>query len=121
MPTTITAQSGAVFHQETRITVGGCGVRILSHRVRGHKLILRLRTLVAGRTRIAGKRLKTVTRSYGAAKTFTVEIPLSRAGLRALRRHGHFEVAVHVAFVPKQPGLPKSTASTMAKFRRHPT
>jgi len=121
MPTTITAQSGAVFKQETRISVGGCGVRILSHRVRGHELILRLRTLVAGRTRIAGKRLKTVTRSYGAAKTFTVKIPLSRAGLRALRRHEHFKVAVHVTFVPKQPGLPKSTASTMAKFRRHRT
>ncbi len=119
MPTTITAQSGAVFHQETRITVGGCGVRILSHRVRGHKLILRLRTLVAGRTRIAGKRLKTVTRSYGAAKTFTVEIPLSRAGLRALRRHEHFKVVAHVTFAPRQPGLPKSTASTTAKFRRH--
>jgi hypothetical protein len=118
MPTTITAQSGATFKQETRITVGGCGVRILSSRVRGHTLILRLRTLVAGRATIKGKNLKTVTRSYPKAKTFTVKIPLSRAGLSSLRRHKHFKVAVRVTFAPKQAGLPKSSASTTAKFRR---
>jgi len=119
MPTTITAQSGAVLRQSTRITVGGCGVRILSHRVRGHELILRLRTLVAGRTTVTGKHLKTRKRSYAKAKTFTVKIPLSRSGLRALRRHKRLKLAVHVTFVPKQPGLPKSKASTTARFPGH--
>ncbi len=118
MPTTITAQSGAQIKQETRIAVGGCGVRILSHRVHRHTLILRLRTLVAGRTTIEGKYLKTVTKTFATVKTFTVKIPLSRAGLSALRRHKHFKVTVHVTFVPKPRGLAKSSASTTAKFKR---
>ena len=118
MPTTITAQSGAQIKQETSIAVGGCGVRILSHRVHRHTLILRLRTLVAGRTTIEGKYLKTVTKTFATAKTFTVKIPLSRAGLSALRRHKHFKVTVHVTFVPKPRGLAKSSASTTAKFKR---
>lgn len=118
MPTTITAQSGAVLKQNTRITVGGCGVRILSHRVRGHTLILRLRTLVAGRATIGGRYLPTTHRAYATAKTFTVKLPLAPSGLRALRRHKHIKVAIHIAFLPKQSGLARSSASTTARFVR---
>jgi hypothetical protein len=117
-PTTIAAQSGAQVQQSTRISVGGCGVRILSARARGHTLILRVRTLVAGRTVASGKDLRTVRRSYRKAQTFTVKLPLSRAGVRALRRHKHVSLRVHVAFTPSQRGLARSSASTLAKFRR---
>ncbi len=118
MPTTITAQSGAQVKQDTRISVGGCGVRILSHRVRGHRLLLRLRTLVAGRVTIRGRDLRSLSRSFAKAKTFTVEVPLSRAGLQALRSHRQVRVGVHVTFTPRQHGLGGSSASTTAKFRR---
>jgi hypothetical protein len=118
MPTTITAQNGAQIKQATRITVGGCGVRILSRRVHGHTLILRLRTLVGGRTTITGKDLRSVAKTYATAKTFTVEIPLARSGLRSLHRHRHIQLTIHVTFVPKQRGLAKSSAATTVKFKR---
>ncbi len=118
MGTTITAQSGAVVKQNTRISVAGCGIRILSRRVRGHRLILRLRTLVAGRVTVRGKDLRSLRRSFAKAKTFTVEVPLSRAGLQALGRHRRLRVSVDVAFTPRQRGLATSSASTAATFRR---
>ena len=118
MPTIITAQSGAQVKQSTRISVSGCGVRILSHRVRGHKLILRIRTLAAGRVSVKGKDLRTVvSRRLKKASTITLKIPLSRAGLRALHRHRRLMVRARVTFVPKQRGAPRSAASASARFR----
>ncbi len=117
-PTAIVGQNGAKLDQSTRISVGGCGVRILSKHVHAHTLVLRLRTLVAGRTSVSGKDLRTVHRSFRSAKTFTVAIPLSRAGLRALRHHKRLNVNARVAFRPSSPGLAGSKASTSARFRR---
>ncbi len=118
MPTVITAQSGAKLEQSTRISVGGCGVRILSRRVRGHRLLLRVRTLVAGRVSVKGKDLRTVSRRLSKAATVTLTIPLTRGGLKALRRHRRLKVRVGVAFVPKQRGLARSSASAAVTFRR---
>ena len=116
-PTAILAQSGARIDQSTRISVGGCGVRVLGQHVRGHTLVLRLRTLVAGLTSVTGKDLRTAHRSYRSAETFTVSLPLSRAGVRALGRHKRLSLDVRVAFKPSSAGLEGSTASTLAKFR----
>ena len=44
-----------VVKQNTRISVSGCGVRILSHRVVGHKLILKVRTLGGGAHNVEGQ------------------------------------------------------------------
>ena len=49
MPTTITAQSGAVIKQNTKIAVSGCGVKVTSHKVSGHTAILTVQVPAAGR------------------------------------------------------------------------
>lgn len=124
MPTTITAQNGAVIKQNTRISVAGCKrhrarLRILSHRVRRHRVILTLRVPSAGRLVVGGHDLRTVHRRVGKARRLRVSVPLSRAGLRALRRahrhHHHLKLRVRARFVPKKGRA--SRASAVVRFR----
>ncbi len=100
MPTTITAQNGKVTKQNTRISVSGCPVAILSHRVSGHRAIITVKAPAAGRVSGGGSKLKTVYKRPGKAQKVTLEVPLSSAGLRALAR-GPLVVRVRVGFIPK--------------------
>lgn len=122
MPTTLTAQSGTVIKQNTRISVSGCGVRVLSKRVVKHKLIIRVRTLGGGLITIKGKGLPTVRRRVAKSASVKFTIPLSRGGLRLLRKHPHrpLTVSVHVGFQPAKKGAAGSAADTTAKFK-HPS
>jgi hypothetical protein len=120
MPTTITAQNGIVFKQSTPVRVSGCGVRIVHHRVRHHKLVLTVQTFGAGRVTIAGRNLHRVRRTVRTASTFTVRIPLTPKGaaaLRAHRRHG-LRIRVRVSFVAAQKAEGNSSASAVVTFRR---
>jgi hypothetical protein len=122
MPTTITAQSGAQVKQNTRISVSSCGVRILSHRVVKHKLIIKVRTLGAGLITLKGIGLPTVSRRVSKSATVTFKLALTRGGLKALsrahRRHRKLKISVHVAFTPKQKGQFGSAAATTVTFKR---
>jgi hypothetical protein len=122
MPTTITAQSGAVVKQSTRISVAGCGVRILSHRVVGHKLIIKVRTLGAGLIKLKGTGLPTVSRRVSKSSTVTFKLSLTRGGLKSLskarRRHRKLKISVRVAFTPKQKGQFGSAAAATVTFKR---
>jgi hypothetical protein len=123
MPTTITAQNGAVVAQKTRISVSGCRraprLRILSHRVRGHRVRLVLHVPAAGRLRVGGADLKTVSRRVGRVGNVRVSVGLSRAGLRALarahRHRRHLKVRVRVRFAPSSGHA--SAASVTVRFR----
>jgi hypothetical protein len=122
MPTTITAQSGAQIKQSTRISVSGCGVRILSHRVVGHKLIIKVRTLGAGLIKLKGTGLPTVSRRVSKSSTVTFKLSLTRGGLKALskahRSHRKLKISVRVAFTPKQKGQFGSAAAATVTFKR---
>lgn len=117
MPTIITAQSGAQIRQNTRISAPGCGVKILSRRVRRGRLFVKIRTLSAGRVSLGGKDLKTVRRRLRKASTFTLVTSLSAAGRRALGRRRRLSVRARVVFTPAQRGAPGSTATTGARLR----
>jgi hypothetical protein len=119
MPTTITAQSGKVFKQETRIAVSGCGVRILSHHVAKKKLVIKVRTLGGGLITVTGKGLRKTTRRVAKSSTVTFKIPLTKSGTRALRKHPHkaLSVSVRVAFKPSAKGSTASAALATAKFK----
>jgi hypothetical protein len=118
MPTTITAQSGAVIRQNTTIAVGGCGVRIVRRRVVHHKLLLTIQTMSAGKVTAGGRDLGSVSKRFGRAVLTTLRIPLSRGGLRTLSRHRRLRLSVRVAFVPSKRGAQTSTASTSLTLRR---
>jgi hypothetical protein len=114
MPTTLTGQNGVVVKQSTRIKVNGC-LKIVAHRVRGHELTLTVKTAVAGALRVGGGKLESVSRRLRKARKVTVTVPLSPAGLKALKAHKPLNLSVAVRLT-----VSKSTiynASTKARFR----
>jgi hypothetical protein len=121
MPTTITAQSGAQVKQNTRISVSDCGVRILSHRVVKHKLVIKVRTLGAGLIKLKGNGLRSASRRVSKSATVTFKLALTRGGRKRLskahRSHRKLKISVHVAFTPKQKGQFGSAASATATFK----
>ena len=112
LPTSIVAQNGAQFKQNTVISVTGCPVRIVRRRVSGNTAILTVQTYEAGRLSAAGTSLSRVSRRLGKAASTVLRVPLSRKGRR---RHRPFRTRVRVGFVPSNRG-PHSTASTLVRF-----
>jgi hypothetical protein len=118
MPTTITAQNGKVIKQNTKVAVGDCPITVLSHRIRGHRAIIKAKVFSAGRITASGKDLSTRLKRPGKAKVVTIEVPLSSAGLRALARHRHgLKLHVRLGFAPKATKIPKSSASVTLVFK----
>jgi hypothetical protein len=95
MPTTITAQNGKVIKQNTKISVSGCPVTIVSRRVSGNNAIVTVRVPAAGRLSGSGSHLKTVYRHPGKGENVTLSIPLT-SGTRPLA------VSVRIGFIPKK-------------------
>lgn len=116
MPTVITAQNGAVIKQNTRIHVSGCGVQVLGHRVRGHKVVLKLQAFSAGRLVIGGRGLHTLRRNVRKAGRFTVTVALSSAGLRMLAHHHPLTVPIRLSFSPHKGH--RTVTRVKVRFRR---
>jgi hypothetical protein len=113
MPTTITAQNGKVFKQNTKIAVSGCGVQIVGHKVIGRTVYLTVRTFTGGRISGGGAFLSTVFKRVSrATNATTLKVPLSAAG----RRHRPLTTRVRVGFVPSN-HTAHSTASVRVRFR----
>jgi len=118
IPTTIDAQSGAQLVQKTKLSVTSCPVQIVSHKVVGHKLVVKVKTFAAGRLSLKGKNLKAPRyKTLAKAKTATFTIPLSRKGLAALAKHRKLKIKVRVGFVPKTKTEGVSSASVAVKFK----
>ncbi len=116
MPTTITAQNGWLIKQSTRISVGDCPITVLAHRVRGHQAIVTVKVPTAGRVRGAGSKLQTRYKRARKAEDMRLEVPLSRAGLRALASHRRLALRLQLGFVPQAKG-PRSSASVIVVFK----
>jgi len=112
MPTTLTAQSGAQIRQNTSIAVSGCLLRIVRSRLVHHTLLVTVQALAAGRLSAAGGNLRTVRKRLARPLTTTLRVPLTRAGLQALRRHRKVKLTVQVTLVPKQRGQQTARTST---------
>jgi hypothetical protein len=116
MPTTITAQSGAVIKQNTKIAVSGCGVKVLSHKVSGKTAIVTVQAPAAGRVSGSGSNLKTTYKHPSKTQKVTLKVPLSSSGARALSSSHRLKVKLRVGFIPKQKG-PTSVAFVTVTFR----
>ncbi|MEA2334659.1 MAG: hypothetical protein QOG40_1149, partial [Solirubrobacteraceae bacterium] len=85
MPTTITAQSGAVIKQNTNVAVAGCTggkgkarIKILSKKIVHNKLVLRVQTFAPGRVSLKARGfLRTTFKRLAKAGQFTIKAPLS--------------------------------------------
>jgi hypothetical protein len=119
MPTTIAAQNGLQIKQNTPISVLRCGVQILSHRLRGNDLVVRLRTFAAGRVSLGGKDLHTVYVKLKGARTITIKVPISHAGLARLAHHRRkLSIRLRAGFVPALRTDGSVTTFTTFKLRR---
>ncbi|MGH2833225.1 MAG: hypothetical protein ACRDK2_10670, partial [Solirubrobacteraceae bacterium] len=100
MPTTIVAQSGAKIARKTKISVSGCGVQILSAKVKGHRAILRVRVPAAGRLSGGGGDLRHLARKIRKAGVLTLKLGLSTRGLAQLSQKGKLKLRMRLSFKP---------------------
>jgi hypothetical protein len=128
MPTTITAQSGAVIKQSTNIAVAGCTggkgktrIKILSAKVKHDKLVLRVQIFAPGRVSVKNRNLRTKFRKFAKAGKFTIKVPLSRKGVKGQRLH-RLRFKARVGFLPKSKAESVSVAFARVGFehkRKH--
>jgi hypothetical protein len=128
MPTTLTAQSGAVIKQNTNIAVAGCTggkgktrIKILSAKVKHNKLVLRVQTFAPGRVSVKNGNLRTTFRKLAKAGKHTIKVPLSRRGAKAQAAH-KLRFKFRVGFLPKSKAESISVAFAKVGFphkRRH--
>jgi hypothetical protein len=111
MPTTMTAQNGKTFKQNTIINVAGCPVEIVGRKVVGNFVFITARVPAAGRVSVSGLYLHTTTaKAKKAFQNVTLKVPLNSAG----RSKKPLTVHVRVGFVPKKGK--HSTATTKVSF-----
>jgi hypothetical protein len=89
MPTTFTAQNGAVIKQNTPISVQGCSpeIRVIRHRVHGKIATVLVSVPSAGTLIAGGNGLSRVRRTVNRAGTVTVTLRLSLRDQRFVARH----------------------------------
>jgi hypothetical protein len=124
MPTTITAQSGAVIKQNTAIAVAGCTghgkgktrIKILSKKIKHNKLVLRVQIFAPGRVSVKNRNLRTTYKKFAKAGKFTIKVPLSRKGTRGQRAH-KLKFKARVGFLPKSKAESISVAFAQVGFR----
>jgi hypothetical protein len=110
MPTTITAQNGKVFKQNTKITVTNCPVTVVSHAAKKGKAVVVVRAPEAGRVSGGGSNLKTVYKNPSKQQNVTLEVPVTSS-------HRPLSVKVRVGFTPKAKGKKTSTAFVTVLFK----
>ncbi|HEV7528748.1 MAG TPA: hypothetical protein VGO29_07620 [Solirubrobacteraceae bacterium] len=121
MPTTITAQSGAVIKQNTNLAVAGCTgkrarIKILSKKIAHNKLVLRVQTFAPGRVSVKSRFLRTTYKRLGKAGKFTIKVPLSRKGVKAQSAH-RLKFKARVGFLPKSKAEAISAVFTSVGFK----
>lgn len=92
------------------------GIRIISHRVKGHVATLELDVPAAGSVKVTGPGVRAARRTLGKAGRVTIHVALSRAGTARLRGHrGAMSVRLKASFKPRSGA--SSTATTKIGFR----
>lgn len=112
MPTTMTAQNGKTFKQNTVINVAGCPVQIIGRKVVGNQVWVTVRVPAAGRVTATGSYLhKTVRHAKKAHQRLTLKVPLTSAG----KGKKPLKVRVRIGFTPKR----GKTSTAHAKVTFH--
>jgi hypothetical protein len=98
-PTTIIAQSGARITQDTTIAVTGCAIVMISHRVRGTRMILTIWAPERGRLSLSGHGLATLRVRVKKAGEVKLSVPLSGSAMAALHSRAR-KSELRISFVP---------------------
>jgi hypothetical protein len=87
-PTTLIAQSGARIAHNTKITLSGCAIALVSHRLRGRHMLLTVWAPEAGRLSVSGRGISRVRDRVRKAGTVKLSVPLGARTVAALHRRG---------------------------------
>ncbi len=117
MPTLITAQSGTVSKQNLRLSIGSCRIKLISHRVKKHTLILRVKVFTAGRVSVKSRGLHTTYKKVKGPGVITIKVPVSNSGRRTLGSGRQLKISFRVGFNPAHKGEYHSAAFAKATFR----
>jgi hypothetical protein len=117
MPTTITAQSGTVSKQNLHLSIGSCKIKLLSHKIKKKKLVVRVQVFTAGRVSVTSPGLHTVYRKVGGPGIVTIKVPVSIKGKKALAAGRALKVRARVGFNPKHKNEFHSAAFAKVTFR----
>lgn len=112
IPVKLTAQNGAVLSLNSRVAVPDCpnALKVLSHKVRGRKVILKVTVPSAGRLTASGHGLTKVRKTVKAKSTIT--ITLKAKGSKKLKSK------VKLAFAPSAKGSKGLAQSVAVKVPR---
>ncbi len=112
IPVKLTAQNGAALALSPRVSVTGCPnvLKLLSHKIKGRKVTLKVSVPAAGRLTASGRGLSKVRKTVKAKGTVTVV--LKAKGRKKLKSK------VELAFVPSAKGSKGSAQSVAIKVSR---
>jgi hypothetical protein len=112
IPVKLTAQNGAVLSLRSSVAVEGCtkALKVLSHRVRGRKVVLKVSVPSAGRLTASGRGLTKARKTVKAKGTVTLT-------LKAKGR-GKLKSKVQLAFIPSAKGATGLAQSLTVKVPR---
>jgi hypothetical protein len=99
-PTTLVGQNGAKISRQTRISVSGCAIRLISHRLRGTHLTLTLWAPEAGRVSVSAPDVRSVSVHVRKAGRVELKLRLSPLAMAVLHGHGH-RLKLRIGFAPK--------------------
>ena len=117
MPMTVTGQNGAHLNQNVRLSIGSCKIKLLSHRIKGGKLIVRAEVFTAGRVSVKAGDLHTTYKRAGGPGVVTIKVPLSKRGRRALASGHSLRMKFRVGFNPRHSDEYHSAAFATVTFR----
>jgi hypothetical protein len=86
-------------------------VKIISHRIKGHVLVLVVLVPSAGAVTVTGAHARSEHRKSHGAGTMTVEIPLTNAAIADVRRRHKLKLQIRAAFRPTS-GAASSASAT---------
>jgi hypothetical protein len=98
MPTSITAQNGAVLKQNTNIAVTGCGkpsIKITKAKIKGNTVLVTVTTSQQGTVTVSGHGLKTIKNTL-AAGAHQLKVSLTKNGRSARKHHKKIKVKASV-------------------------
>ncbi len=117
VPFLVTAQSGTVSKQNTRLSVGSCKIKLLSKKIKKRHLVVRVQVFTAGRVSVTSPGLHTTYRKVGGPGIVTIKVPLSNKGKRKLAARRSLPVRFRVGFNPKHKDEYHSAAFAKITFR----
>jgi hypothetical protein len=94
-------------------TTASAKVRVLSHKVKGHTVILVLQVPAAGTLRVSGRSLRSQRSQVAEAERVTLRVALSKAGAASLRKRRHeLTIKLETSFAPVS-GASSSAVTTV--------